>query len=611
MSRPFVMAAGLLVLSGCLDSPTETAGDPGTAAHPSLALSAPGIQAIALGGGVSRAYAINEAGFIVGGVDGNGIAATWTGPNAFDVVGPGIFSQFLDVNDQGEAVGYFNTGGAIHAMRWTEAGGIQDIGTLRPGSYTYAHGINNLGQIVGNDQQGGQRPYLWSPSTGMTALTILPGAINGIAFDINDAGMVVGESHGATGINNAVLWTTSGAVSALGSLGGTVSTAYGINSSGQVVGWSTLADGQRQAYIWSQATGMVDLNTWGTPCAGASEAESINDAGVVVGECEGRPVIWTAAHGMQELGTPDGGSQGRAHDINSHGQIVGTFGYIGAATWIVDQTAEASIALDNLTHTYDGTAKAATATTSPVGLSGVTITYTKSGSPVASPTDAGSYEVVATLDNPGYEAPDVQGTLEIGQATPTVIWNAPSPIVLGSALSGAQLNATATGAGGVALAGQFAYTPAAGTVLAAGAGQVLQVQFAPTDPNYSAAAGATTLSVVYAFTGFLQPVDNLPVVNRVNSGRAIPVKFKLGGNQGLDVFQPGSPNSGTYSCGASAEDPIEATVTASTSSLSYDAVRDEYTYVWKTETSWANSCRKLVVTLTDGTAHEARFHFVK
>src|ERR1700752_602200 len=117
MSRTFIMAAGLVVLSGCPDSPTEIAAGPGRGMHPSFALSAPGIQALELGGGTSRAYAINEGGFIVGGGDGTGIGATWSGPGGVTVVGPGLFSQFADVDDLGEAVGYYNPGGAIHAMR--------------------------------------------------------------------------------------------------------------------------------------------------------------------------------------------------------------------------------------------------------------------------------------------------------------------------------------------------------------------------------------------------------------------------------------------------------------------------------------------------------------
>jgi hypothetical protein len=67
----------------------------------------------------------------------------------------------------------------------------------------------------------------------------------------------------------------------------------------------------------------------------------------------------------------------------------------------------------------------------------------------------------------------------------------------------------------------------------------------------------------YDFAGFFQPVDNAPTLNVAKAGSAIPVKFSLGGNQGLDIFQTGYPRVTTVSCSASApEDVIESTVMA-------------------------------------------------
>jgi CSLREA domain-containing protein len=112
----------------------------------------------------------------------------------------------------------------------------------------------------------------------------------------------------------------------------------------------------------------------------------------------------------------------------------------------------------------------------------------------------------------------------------------------------------------------------------------------------------------YVFTGFFQPVDNQPTLNTVKAGSSIPVKFGLGGNQGLDVLAPNSPASQQIACDTSAPlDDIETTVTAGGSSLSYDAAAQLYVYVWKTEKSWAGTCRMLTVTLADGTTHSANF----
>lgn len=117
-------------------------------------------------------------------------------------------------------------------------------------------------------------------------------------------------------------------------------------------------------------------------------------------------------------------------------------------------------------------------------------------------------------------------------------------------------------------------------------------------------------SVVYIFTGFSSPVDNLPTLNLVNAGRAIPVKFGLGGDQGLNIFAAGYPKSEQVTCSSTAPvDGVETTLTAGSSGLSYDPASDQYTYVWKTDKSWAGMCRQLVLKLIDGTFHRANFKF--
>jgi hypothetical protein len=117
-------------------------------------------------------------------------------------------------------------------------------------------------------------------------------------------------------------------------------------------------------------------------------------------------------------------------------------------------------------------------------------------------------------------------------------------------------------------------------------------------------------SVIYNWSGFFQPVDNLPTLNQVKAGQAIPVKFSLGGDQGLSIFASGSPASSRIACDTSAPlDDIEQTVTAGSSSLSYSVSTGIYNYVWKTEKSWVDTCRQLKVTLVDGTVHITNFKF--
>ena len=114
----------------------------------------------------------------------------------------------------------------------------------------------------------------------------------------------------------------------------------------------------------------------------------------------------------------------------------------------------------------------------------------------------------------------------------------------------------------------------------------------------------------FKFSGFFQPVDNLPTLNLVKAGTAIPVKFSLDGDHGLAIFADGYPKSQWVACDSTASvDGIEETVAMGSSSLSYAAGADQYRYIWKTDKTWANTCRQLVIKLNDGTYHRANFKF--
>jgi hypothetical protein len=131
--------------------------------------------------------------------------------------------------------------------------------------------------------------------------------------------------------------------------------------------------------------------------------------------------------------------------------------------------------------------------------------------------------------------------------------------------------------------------------------------------SFSAPSGGE--ETIYTFDGFYSPINNKDaegryILNRVNAGAAIPVKFSLGGDYGLDVFEAGYPKSEVIACDSQAEvDGVEQTVNAGSSSLSYAAGSDTYNYVWKTDQSWADSCRQLVVKFNDGTTARANFTF--
>jgi hypothetical protein len=247
--------------------------------------------------------------------------------------------------------------------------------------------------------------------------------------------------------------------------------------------------------------------------------------------------------------------------------------------------------------------------------SGLPVTLTASGTcsvlgTTVSISGAGSCTITASqAGNDDYlPADDVSQSFTIHQATPVISWS-PAALTAGSPLGSAQLNASATGLSGISLSGGFAYNPPAGTMLTGGT-HTLSVQFTPDNANYRAVSATATVTVNWSsivFRGFFLPVRNLPAVNVVLAGTAVPIKFTVGGFRGRDVLGQTSPSSVEVACPAgAAENVIRPSIAGSSGlhSLGYS-----YTYVWKTNASWAGTCRRFVLTLVDGSQHEVLFRF--
>src|SRR5439155_1443952 len=119
-----------------------------------------------------------------------------------------------------------------------------------------------------------------------------------------------------------------------------------------------------------------------------------------------------------------------------------------------------------------------------------------------------------------------------GQTTPTITWAAPASITSGTALSGTQLNATAS------VPGTFVYTPPAGTVLPVGAAQSLSVTFTPTDTVSYTTATKSVLITVTAPSGTItavtllanlaapQPPGTTITLTAAATGGTAPYQFK-------------------------------------------------------------------------------------
>lgn len=127
-------------------------------------------------------------------------------------------------------------------------------------------------------------------------------------------------------------------------------------------------------------------------------------------------------------------------------------------------------------------------------------------------------------------------------------------------------------------------------------------------PAYDEYPDWQPIPVGYNFSGFYQPVDNLPTLNKTKPGKTIPVRFSLEGDKGLEIFFSGYPRSEAINCETGAPvDNIEQTELGK-NGLTYDPVSDRYTYHWATSSSWSG-CRQFVMTLKDGSVQRANFTF--
>jgi hypothetical protein len=116
-------------------------------------------------------------------------------------------------------------------------------------------------------------------------------------------------------------------------------------------------------------------------------------------------------------------------------------------------------------------------------------------------------------------------------------------------------------------------------------------------------------TVGYKFTGFYPPVNNPPATNKEEAGDTVPLKFGLGGNQGLGILAAGYPISTPITCTGKNTASAAVATAESHAGLTYNSTTGLYTYTWKTNKAWKGTCRQLVLQLTDGSTHVANFKF--
>ncbi len=123
-------------------------------------------------------------------------------------------------------------------------------------------------------------------------------------------------------------------------------------------------------------------------------------------------------------------------------------------------------------------------------------------------------------------------SLTVNKAVPALIWPAPAAIYTSTALSGAQLDASATGVNGLALSGTFAYNPPAGSTLPSGT-QTLSTTFTPTDVvDYSTATAQVTIQVNTPIAGTVAIQES---ANPITFGQAETLTAVVTGTDGKPV----------------------------------------------------------------------------
>jgi probable HAF family extracellular repeat protein len=233
------------------------------------------------------------------------------------------------------AIGWGDTDAdTFHAISWTLAGGTQDLGTLLGSaglsigfgvSYDASTVVGWSNTTPGSPFPSGQHAFRWTQGGGMQDLGSLQGASGtSTAYAANsDGSVVVGVTdlppNGQITVpGHAFRWTQAGGMQDLGSLGaGLGSGATAVSADGSVVvGFGAVSGGGTHAFRWTQSGGMQDLGAisglkWTTATSVSS------DGNIVVGygdptvaeigstgwtlSSNSRPFVWTQATGTQDL----------------------------------------------------------------------------------------------------------------------------------------------------------------------------------------------------------------------------------------------------------------------------------------------------------------------
>ena len=228
-----------------------------------------------------------------------------------------------------------STGSEIHAVRWKVAvpqgtvTSVTDLGVLPGASESFAHAVNDAGQIAGTSDPNSFlsiSSFIYSNATGMVDLGLGGPGLNARALDINGSGVITGYL-GLT----AFRWSTAGGLQSLGAPAGLPNTfGYAINTSGQVAGSAGSASGNSQRVVrYTDGGGWKILGGSGQTNVG----KGINQWGDVVGAAVPNSILLQGVIYTDNLGflallddlllVPGSWKIMDAYDINDAQQITG------------------------------------------------------------------------------------------------------------------------------------------------------------------------------------------------------------------------------------------------------------------------------------------------
>ena len=213
-------------------------------------------------------------------------------------------------------------------------------------------------------------------------------------------------------------------------------------------------------------------------------------------------------------------------DAATYSVIVGgAMGTVTNSATLTVTKATGSIVLGSLSQTYNGSAKSATATTTPSGLA---VTFTYNGSATV-PTNAGSYMVVGTINDANYQG-SATNTMVIAQATGSIALGSLSQTYSGLA---EPATATTTPSG---LAVSFTYNGSATVPTNAGSYMVMGTI---NNANYQGSATNTmVIAQGHGLNRARQPEPDLQWLGRAGNGDHNPER--VGGDLYVQRFGHGS-----------------------------------------------------------------------